>query len=185
MSAQNETYTVVGGPVEAFDAKTSGWVKKARGSEVADTDFVRSASSFSLRGKRGMSETYSQCDCTLVASLKPQKKAEVSRRSNDVISRDIFDAGFLLAPASLKVRKGATWKFDIVKTADDGQEFGYEVSAFPDWLVIDNPKGVLTGKVTITGKVDAEKAAAFVSSGAHCTVVCNGKTLELPVICTE
>lgn len=183
--AQNDVFVVVGGPVEVFDNETSSWVRKARGSEVRDNDYVRSSASFSLRGKRGLSEIYSSCDSTMVASLKPQKKIEVTRRSNDVTSRELFDAGFLLAPARLQVKRGEPWKFDIVKTAEDSLEFSYEVSSFPEWLIIDNPSGVLSDRIAVTGRVDEQKSASFISFGASCTIVCNGNSLDLPVICIE
>lgn len=180
--ARDETITVVGGSVEVFDSGTSCWVKKIRGSQISGNVFIRSARPFALRERNGLSETYSPCDCTLVSALSPQKKNEMMRYDNNVISRESFDAGFILSPAFLKVYNGEKWEFCIISSSDEGQELNYEVTSSPDWMIIDNPAGVLTDKIVVTGKIDAEKTAASRSSDSKCTIVCNGKSLDLPVL---
>lgn len=182
--ARDEIITVVGGSVEVFDSEKSCWVKKTRGSQISDNVFIRSARPFALRGKNGLSETFSPCDCTLVSAISPQKKNEVMRYGNNVISRESFDAGFILSTAFLKVNNGEKWEFCIISSSDEGKELSYEVTSFPEWMIIDNPVGVLTDKVVITGTVDAEKAAFSNSSDSKCTIVCNDKSLDLPVLLT-
>lgn len=180
LSAQNESFTVVGGPVEVFGEGDS-WMKVGRGGQISSDSHVRASARFSLRNKRGVSETYSPCDCTLVTSLVPLKKVSTEKRSNNVISRNQADLGYIFSPAVLTVRQGREFSFEIVNTGKNAGDVAYKITSFPDWLEMEKASGTFSEKVKISGKAKDKVLSTTVSLDGKILVDLGGNSCELPV----
>ena len=180
MFAQTETFVVVGGPVEVPESSCS-WGKVARGGKVSSDQYVRSSGRFSLRNKKGISETYNPCDCTLVSELVPLKKISSEKRSNNVISRDRGEFGYIFSPAVLAVRQGREFSFEIISTEKNVKTVEYRIESVPDWLEIQNASGTLSDKIVITGKAKDKVLVGTLSLDDSITVVCGESKCDLPV----
>lgn len=179
VSAQNKSksvYTVAGGNVEVYDSANNKWIRKTKDSSIKGNDWIRAKSNFTLRDKKGFSEPYSQCDCTLVANLKPMTMVTAVKRDNDVITRDIATSSYMLDSYSLKLKPGENWDFGIIITAKDKNATDYLVTTDNDWIIIDNPSGKVDGKVKITGRISLDGLLSENNLQGSCKVVCNGIT---------
>ena len=183
--AQGGSYVVAGGIVETYDNASGAWVRKSKGSSLSESDYVRSAGMFSLRGKRGYSESYPKCDSVQVASLRPLKSVSVTKHGNDVITRNVHKMSWYLSKYSVNTTSDSVWEVDIVNNATPADTLSYKVVSDTDWLVVDNPEGKFTDKVTIQGRIDAAKFKAGNKTSGICTFTCNGIQGSLSVSVSE
>lgn len=170
-SNRTTTYTVAGGKVEVYDASSQSWKKLKKDSSVKSNEYVRSEGSFTLRGRKGFSQMYPQCDSVLVSSLSPMKMVATIQRGNDVITRDVETSVYRLDKYSITLHPDSDWSFDIMLSGEERQ-FDYEVIPEEDWIMIDNPSGVVQRRTKVSGKINVDNLVSLEKLEGRCRVKC-------------
>lgn len=174
--AEQAIYTLSGGKIEVYDSQSRSWKSKSRNSNISGSDYVRAENNFTLRNKKGFSETYGACDSIMVVKLQPARMVAEVIRGNDVITRDAVKATYVLDHYFLNVYPEKDWSFNIIIQTKEAGNLHYEVTSECPWIIIDNPEGTVGNKVKITGRIQLEDLPAGEKLDGICKVKCQDIT---------